>query len=175
MATSAAYPVEHVGPYAVPIVAVSQHAGMIAAMPLMDYFSAASDSQAARVTPGNGGPTRLGFDVLDLKGIDPTVMLTVLESILTGRPEDEVAEDARQSHPVVESASALVVTVTDTLRDALATADERALRDAAAEWSTMEELEGSDPENLADALKLLADLSRRAIARDHRLYCWWSL
>jgi hypothetical protein len=144
-------------------------------MPLMDYFSAATDSQAARVTPGNGGPTRLGFDVLDLKGIDPTVMLTVLESILTGRSEDEVAEDERQSHLVVESDDALVVTVTDTLRDALAGSDEQTLREAAREWATMEELEGSDPEQLADALKLLADLSRRAVGRDHRLYCWWSL
>nr|WP_277813368.1 hypothetical protein [Cellulosimicrobium sp. MM] len=42
-------------------------------------------------------------------------------------------------------------------------------------WAATEELEGSDPTDLADALHRLAALCVRADDAGHRLYCWTSL
>jgi hypothetical protein len=151
-------------------------------VPLIDYFIARDDAEAARVEPGMGGPEACGFAALPAKGIDPAVAAGTLESILTGRPYDEVTADPRQcqlltdDEEAVAEGSSLVVTVTDTLRDALATADTARLAEVAAAWSRTEELSGLvEPEVLADFLKLFADLARAAVDRGGRLYCWWAL
>ncbi|BCJ48178.1 hypothetical protein GCM10010168_25380 [Actinoplanes ianthinogenes] len=143
-------------------------------MPFMDYFTAPDDADAARVLPGSGGPAALGFDTVPVKGIDPAVNLGTLEAILTGRSYEEVSAASRQCRPVTGTdAEAFVVTVTDTLRDALAAGEP--LQRAAGAWAATEEMAGADPALLAGALEELAALARRALDRGHHLYCWWAL
>jgi len=145
-------------------------------VPLIEYFTASTDADAARVLPGSGGPAALGFDTVPAKGIDPAVVLGNLESIVTGRPYDEVMAASRQCHLLTDGeAETLVVTVTDTMRDALATAAAERLRQAAEPWAATDELAGAAPAVLADVLTQFAALSRRAVDRDHHLYCWWAL
>jgi len=145
-------------------------------MPLIDYFTASSDADAERVLPGSGGPAALGFDTVPARGIDPAVVLGNLESIITDRPYDEVTAAVRQCHLLTDGeADGFVVTVTDTLRDALAAASSERLRQAAGPWAATEELAGTAPAVLADALEQLAALARRALERAHHLYCWWAL
>src|SRR4051812_36377619 len=145
-------------------------------MPLMDYFSATDDTDAARVVPGSGGPAALGVAAFQTKGIDPAVALGTLESILTARPYDEVATASRQCQLVTGGeADALVVTVTDALRDALAAVGEQGPRRVAEKWAATDELAGTTPEILAEALDQFALLARNAVERGHHLYCWWAL
>jgi 1,2-phenylacetyl-CoA epoxidase catalytic subunit len=69
-----------------------------------------------------------------------------------------------------------VVTLTDTLRDALANADADQLTHAAIAWSATEEFRGrGDADLLGDFLNRFATLARTARSRDQSLYCWMSL
>jgi hypothetical protein len=147
-------------------------------MPLIDYFIAADDTDAARVEPGFGGPEAYGFRTLPAKGVDPCVTLANLESILTERPHDRVIADPRQCHPVRDpdpDPEALVVTVTDSLRDALAAAEPPRLREAADAWARTDEMAGVAPQTLVDFLDEFRTLARTAAGAGHRLYCWLAL
>lgn len=145
-------------------------------MPLIDYFAAANDTDAARVLPESGGPAAFGFDTFSAKGIDPAVALGKLESIMTDRPYDEVIGASRQCELLTDGdADALVVTVSDTLRDALAAASGQRLRQVAEQWAATAELSSSTHEMLADRLDRFATLARGALERGHHLYCWWAL
>ncbi len=114
---------------------------------------------------------------MELKGIDPFVVLGTLTSLLTDRPYAEVTADARHGSLVATGGDEgpWVVSVTDVLVEALASATPAALDEAAVRWAGTEELEGSDPTDLADALHRLAALCVRADDAGHRLYCWTSL
>jgi hypothetical protein len=145
-------------------------------MPLMDYFTAASDADAASVLAGSGGPAALGFDTLSAPGIDPSVALGKLESIITDRPYAEVTAASRHCHLLTDGeGDALVVTVTDTVRDALGAATDERLREVAAPWAATDELAGATPEMLADVLQRFAAMARGAGERGDHLYCWWAL
>lgn len=143
---------------------------------IYDYFSAASDDQAATVIGVDGGPTAegSGFDTAPVGGIDPVVQLGTLEALLTGTPYDDVTEDPRAGHNLVmsEDYDQIVITVTDALATALAAADDARLAVISAPWSQTDELAGSDPTALTGFLRELAALARRAEASGHRLYCW---
>jgi hypothetical protein len=145
-------------------------------MPLIDYFVAADDTVAARVVAGSGGPESIGFDTLYAKGIDPAVTLGTLESIMTGCSYDAVTDQPRHCHPITDaSQEAFVVTVTDTMRDALAHADAGHLSTTAHTWARTDELRGVAAEDLLKLLEAFAALARRAVEHGQRLYCWWSL
>ncbi len=145
-------------------------------MPLIDYFTAPSDTDAARVHLGSGGPATLGFDTVSAKGIDPAVALGNLESIMTDRPYEEVVNRSRQCDLLTDDEEdALVVTVTDTLRDALAAAHDERRRHTAEQWAATEELAHTTPEMLADFLGQFATLASSASERGHHHYCWWAL
>jgi hypothetical protein len=163
---------------------------------LFDYFSAASDEAAASTIDLVGGPgaplaepSRTGmanahltgasggapFDTVDAKGIDPTVQLWKLEALLTSRDYDQIAVGPRAGKALVirDEGEGAVVTLTDELQDALATADGAQLASVAVPWSQTEEFWGQgDPQILAALLHELAELARRARGRDERLYCW---
>jgi hypothetical protein len=137
---------------------------------LIEYFAAASDKAAA--TYLDNGPGDAGVSAPDL---DPAVVLANLESILTGVNEDVVLDNPRLADMVDETGNLTVYTVTDELRDALATASADELADAAESLVEMEELEGAEPDDVDTALEALADLARTATAANERLYCWISL
>ena len=145
-------------------------------MPLIEYFAAADDADAARVLTEPGGPAATGFDAVAAKGIDPAVVLGNLESIITGRSYGEVTAAPRQCHLITDGdAEAFVVTVTDTLRDSLGAAGAERLRQVAEPWAATEELAGAEPAMLVEVLEQFAALARRALEQGQHLYCWWAL
>ncbi|MEU5402248.1 hypothetical protein ABZ348_23465 [Streptomyces sp. NPDC005963] len=148
-------------------------------MVMCDYFSASSDDAAVGVLDQFGGPDTSVFDVVSLKGVDPVVVVAQLEAILTGCTYDEAARRPRAgkllSSPDAESA--FIVSVSDTVQEALATATPAALIEAAGPWSETDELQtsGMDAEAALEVLVLLSALAGRAGSTGHRMYCWWAL
>ncbi|WP_426311525.1 hypothetical protein [Cellulosimicrobium sp. E-16] len=149
---------------------------------LTDYFSAPDDAQAgsaARTGPSSPDPltNQPVFPTVELKGIDPFVVLGTLAGLLTDRPYAEAKTDPRHGSLVATAGDEgpWVVAVTDELVTALAATTPNALDAVAVRWAATEELEGSDPADLADALRRLAELCVRADDAGHRLYCWTSL
>ncbi|SCE44373.1 hypothetical protein GA0115235_119935 [Streptomyces sp. DpondAA-F4a] len=148
-------------------------------MVICDYFSAPDDDAAVRVLDEYGGPDASAFDVVSLKGMDPVVATARLETVLTGCTYEEASRRPRAgrllSSPDAESA--FVVSVSDTLREALASASPEDLVEAAGPWAGTEELRASGvtSETAVEALELLSGVAVRARAAGHRLYCWWAL
>ncbi len=146
---------------------------------MCDYFSAADDETAVHVLDQPGGPNPAKFDVVPLKGIDPVVMLAQLEAILTGCTYDEASTRPRSGQLLTspEDEAAFVVSVSDTLQEALAMALQSALAEAAQSWSQTDEgrQQALTSETALDVLILLSGLAGRARSAGLRLYCWWSL
>ncbi|AVH60538.1 hypothetical protein [Streptomyces dengpaensis] len=148
-------------------------------MVMCDYFAASGDAVAVRVLDQPGGPDPATFDVVPLKGIDPVVAMAQLEAILTGCTYDEASERPRagQLFSSPDAASAFIVSVSDTLQEALASATHVSLAEAAGPWSETDELRqgGITSGTGLDVLVLLAALAGRARPAGLRLYCWWAL
>ena len=168
------------------------------------YFAAAGDTEAAEALIRPGGPlgwpevvghrrvgflrkepvvTELGpaYDGFAVDGYDPVVSMGTLEALLTGRSYDAVAEHPRQGGTVSPDPpeGRLVVTLTDTLRDALASADDDRLADVARAWGETEELADGDrgpaPAGAhLEFLRRLRALARRATDSGQSLYCYWT-
>ncbi|GAB4062124.1 hypothetical protein GCM10028777_00880 [Angustibacter speluncae] len=120
------------------------------------------------------------LDTLELRGIDPFVQLATLEAIMTGRAYEDVIQDERHGRAVAEDDEgvAAVVTLTDSVRDALAAADEAELARVAPLWLRTEEFAVRDDEDREFFTGLFADLAalaRRAHADELHLYCWMSV
>lgn len=145
------------------------------AVPIVDYFTSSDDKTAERAI--DEGPEALGFPTLPANGIDPSIAVGELESLLTGVPVGDVNAMDRHCRRVrQDDEPPFVVTVTDSLRDALAGATDDVLRQVASQWAATDQLAGDV--SAADALDFLtrfAVLARGAIHRGDRLYCWWAL
>ncbi|MEV6549183.1 hypothetical protein AB0M57_10780 [Streptomyces sp. NPDC051597] len=143
------------------------------------YFAAADDDDAVRaVVREDGEPTATGYDGFDVNGMDPTTDLLPAEAALTGRSAETVQGDPRHGHLLasIDEGELLCLTLTDSLRDALADADQSLLREVAREWATSDVFwTPLDPESLTEFLTQTADLASRAVARGQRLYCWISV
>ncbi|MFD9600860.1 hypothetical protein [Streptomyces sp. NPDC059970] len=144
---------------------------------LYGYFAAADDGDAVRaVVRDDDQPSGTGYDQLVVKGIDPVVELTPAETLMTGRSAAEVQSDPRHGSLIgmVGDGEVVVVSLTDALRDALATCDTRFLHDVATGWSRTEGVfyYPADPEDLTSFLKQLSGLAGRAVTQGARLYCW---
>lgn len=132
---------------------------------LTDYFVAASDEAAAAVDLDAPLP-----HALDGGGIDPLVELGSLEEILTGRTFDDILDD--EWDPVAEGdGDVVVVRISPHLERALVDVTDARLAEAAVPWSATEELEGSDPADLAAFAQRLAALARRARDEGGHVYC----
>ena len=143
---------------------------------LYDYFAADDDAAAAATLEHSPDPKC--FDVLDVRGIEPVVQLATLEVRLRGIDYAQVAADPRQCALLSDPSREYrwVVTITDTLRDALANAHTEQLTQAAVAWSTTEEFRGhGDSDLLCGILNRFATLARTALSRGQHLYCWMSL
>src|SRR4051794_10195567 len=110
---------------------------------LYDYFSAADDDEAVSVQgwpagpacPPNGVEPK---DMIDLKGIDPAVMLGTLEALLTGVPYDQLLRHPRNTVPLTpweDGEEQGVVTIADEVTAVLAGASDDRLREVAGPWS----------------------------------------
>lgn len=143
---------------------------------LYNYFAAADDDTAAMTLEDSPDPAR--FDVLDVAGIEPVIQLATLEALLRAVEYEQVAADPRHSALLSDPGdeSRWVVTLTDSLRDALADASADHLARTALSWSQTEEFRsGGDAALLGDFLARFAHLARTARSRDQHLYCWISL
>jgi len=136
-----------------------------------DYFSAPSDEAAARAVTDD--LSRPAYDVLETKGLFPDYHLVPVEVLLTGRSAEAVKEGPRHGRLVasVDDDQVMVVTVSDELTASLAAASGAQLAEAAGSWSQFEDFQGMDTSGLARFLTDLADLARRATARNEHLYC----
>ncbi|MFJ5880274.1 hypothetical protein [Kitasatospora cineracea] len=145
-------------------------------MTLCDYFSAPDDATAVAVLDAPDGP---GPDPVPLKGVDPVVVIARLEAVLTGCGYEEARARPRAGRLLSDPQhdEAFVVSLTDTLAEALAALPPDRLLPAATAWSATEELrlDGVTPATAADALHALSALAQRARTAGHRLYCRWSL
>lgn len=159
-------------------VGLSDVGATICGMPLCDYFSAADDQAAVAVLQTLGGPGQAGLDVVLLKNVDPVVAIVQLEAVMTSCSYEEARERPRSgqllSSPEGES---FVISVSDTLLDALATASRDDLVRFAEPWSMTDELRqlGFSVDVTVEILEGLAELAQRAKAAGLRLYCWWAL
>ncbi|WP_338894376.1 hypothetical protein WBG99_00540 [Streptomyces sp. TG1A-60] len=151
----------------------------ISSMTLCDYFSAVDDQAAIAVLQSPGGPGRAEFDVFLLKNIDPVVAIAQLEAIMTGCSYEEASERPRSGQLLSspEDGPPFVVSLSDSLFDALVTAGDDDLARIAELWSKTDELRQIriSVEVSADVLKGLVGLAQRAQASGQRLYCWWAL
>lgn len=154
---------------------------------LTDYFRAA-DRDAARtllaerelgpLAPVPGLPT---VDGVDAKGVDPHVVLAALVAAIAGADAvGDAVGDAPLVWPDEDDEAALaegpwVVELHDTVRDALASVDDDDAAAVAARWATAEELQGATGEDLRPLVVALAELARRAVDDDDRLYGWTCL
>jgi hypothetical protein len=115
-----------------------------------------------------------GTLVVQSKGVDPTNLARLAE-IPTGRSYDEVSADPRQAALIgparnEEIDGRMVLSVTDSLRDALASLEPSALPQVARQWASAE-LDATARDNATLFLVALAELARRAVVDSNRLYC----
>lgn len=148
-------------------------------MVMCDYFAAPDDDTAVRVLEQPGGPAPSVFDVVSLKGVDPVVAMARLEAILSGCTYEEASQRPRSGQLLSspEAESAFIMSVSDTLWEALASATRTAPAEAAGRWSETDELRqhGVTAETAAEMVDLLSGLADRARSAGNRLYCWWAL
>jgi hypothetical protein len=144
---------------------------------LTDYFVARDDQDAARAHAAIAGPKKLGFKTAEWKSIDPAVNLAVLEEIVNGTNMLEWIK-AHPDEPVRVAGSDeedhWVFRVTAQHAETLANLPDD-VRSIAERWAKSEELDGSDPSDLADVLVSLRGLAREARDTRQGLYCWVSL
>jgi hypothetical protein len=171
------------------------------------FFAAPDDEAALEAERRAGGPlgwprltghrksglfrkepivTELGpaFDGFAARGYDPVVTLGTLEELLTGRTFASITDDPRSGGSPGDDEGVPedhgVITLTDSLRDALASADDSRLAEVVGPWSQTEELQQPGWEEVTPAehlefMRALRDLARRAAGAGHRLYCYFAL
>jgi hypothetical protein len=136
-----------------------------------DYYRAPDRTSAVEAWDDSrlGAADVFTLDVVDGKGIDPAVMLVSFQSLLTGVPWDElptgelIAGD--EGGPWIEE-------LPERLRDTLADAEERRLRELAERWVRMEEFWWEPTaDDVLPFLGELVALARRARDRGELLYC----
>ena len=123
------------------------------------------------------------FDGFHARGYDPMVNMGTLEALLRGVEYESLQDDPRWGGSPTDdepNEDRGVITLTDTLRDALASASDNDLRRAAEAWSDTEELRQPGWEDVAvedhvEFLKRLRQLSVAARDRGDHLYCYFEL
>ncbi|MEU6513967.1 hypothetical protein [Streptomyces sp. NPDC046978] len=141
---------------------------------IYDYYAATDDTQALALFEDDSMVDPFG--TLGLKGVDPYLILGTVEAHLTGVSEEQVEADPRFCELLndPEQDGPWLVSLTDTLRDALAAATSERLLETATAWTHTEDGGGEDPRLMADFLERLGELARDAGLR-RRLYCGMSL
>lgn len=168
------------------------------------YFTAPDDASAAQAEARPGGPLgwpvvtgtrRIGlfrkepvleslgpaYEGFAARGYDPVVNLGTLEAILRDVAYESLEDDPRWGgSPSTDDPPEghAVISVTDSLRDALHSASDESLRRAVDRWSATEELRAWDDVTADDHLRFvqqLKSLSRSAAAAGQHLYCYYAL
>jgi hypothetical protein len=150
---------------------------------LCDYFRAADDAAAiSLMEQTDGGPVAVAgdgpLDAIDLKGIEPHVILGRLVALVAGVPwhsrlvSTELLWSGGDEGPWMMS-------IEDTARDTLAAVVPGAqTSELSAEWGRIEELAQPGPlpaDQLVPVIEEIAGLARRARDTGEHLYCWCCL
>lgn len=154
---------------------------------LCDYFIADDDKQAEAVIDWPGGPAagvpKRGFfgratgglPTVEGRGVEPVVVLGMLQQLLTGKSFDDQLADPQSPRMVAmrDEGERLVIRIGDDLVRALSRVELARLQSLAHPWADIEEFHGqADPLELAFFLEALRDLARRAEDSPGSLYCW---
>ncbi|MEV7119623.1 hypothetical protein [Kitasatospora griseola] len=144
---------------------------------LFGYFAAADDDDAlGAIVRDDDEPFGAGYDGTVVKGIDPVVALEPAAELVTGQSGAELRADPRCGALVgmIEDGEVVVLALSNVLRDALARQGDAALGEVAERWATADEVfhGPADAGQLAEFLRELARIARRAAARGAGLYCW---
>lgn len=144
---------------------------------ITDYFIAGSDTEAARFL--DGGVHAAGLDQDDLhmaKGVDPFVMLGALEAALTDLPYAEISGDRTPPVGMGGSGESGIVRVRGTLTAALADLAPGRVPEVAESWAGTEEFgPDADEDAVAEFLRSMSGLARRAVVQGREMYCWFSV
>jgi hypothetical protein len=138
---------------------------------LADYFRAPDVAAAQEHLTDHDGASPLDtFDGADLKNLDPTMHLSRLLALMTGRPYslDLAVSNLVWEHP--SSEGPWVVVFDDEVRDTLAGIPAGRLPDLAAQWAAA--LEAHD---LLGPAQQLTGLATRARDAGEPLFCWMAL
>jgi hypothetical protein len=135
---------------------------------IIKFFLAPDDEVAA--TAVDGGPDDT-FESVTFGNFDADLALLEWDSLLTGRPFDDLLLASASEVITDEDDGALIVAASVELQQALADASDTDLVRVARLWADERAAEGEtvDPELAREILTELARLSRTP---DHRLYCW---
>lgn len=162
---------------------VSYRCGQLPGMGVLcDYFRAADDAAAIGVMEQtDGGPAAVAgggpVDAIDLKGIEPHVILGQLVALAAGVPWSaglvgtELIWSGGDEGPWLMS-------IQDTVRDTLAAVTTAQMPELSAQWGRIEELASPGPlppGQLVPVIEEIAGLARRARDTGQHLYCWCSL
>lgn len=150
---------------------------------LFDYFRASGEAEVRRHMDENDAfsPVPATFDGIELKTIDPSVILGQLVAFAIGQEWSTDLVDERLIWPEggeqdVTHQGPWVSVLDDVTRDTLAGIPAECVPDLAERWATVEEFGGfADPEFLRDVVADLAALAARAREHGESLYCWMSL
>jgi hypothetical protein len=125
-------------------------------------------------TPGPAEPV---YDTVEVKGIDPVVMISTLEAILTGVSYEEIIAGPRAGQVLDDrdGGERLIVALSDEIQEALASADQETIDRVVPEWLRTEEFGMTAGWSVPDVARIVGDLAglaRRAKERGDKLYCW---
>lgn len=142
---------------------------------VIKFFVAASHEAAAATA--ERGPDGV-FESLTFGNFDVEEALIEWESIFTGRSFQELVDDdvPETVADADDGKGPLVLSVSRTLQDALATAGKHRLPEVGRLWVAERAGDGEafDPEIAVRILSGMAELARAAGQRDEGLYCWVS-
>ncbi len=143
---------------------------------LCDYFTAASAADARAALDWPGGPSSAArHRTVTLPGMEPTTWMGKLELVLTGRTFDEVLRDPTGGVTAFkDGGERLIVAVTSSLQDALASLGDSQIAAVATTWARPDDFFGTttNQEVAERALRALIDLVRAGRADGESLYCW---
>ena len=156
---------------------------------LCEYFVATDDATAASIAEWPSGPSqppesrgwRRGvgdpLPTVHAGGIEPVVLLAILEGLLTGRDDGDLIDgNAARQVSKGNRGEPMVFGTSDASIDALATATGDQTSTVSVRWAEAEEFDGmADPAELTRGLTQLAGLAREARRANARVYCWMSL
>jgi hypothetical protein len=157
---------------------------------LIDYFCAADAASVVRLLERTDGGSPLyaqpGFDGVEAKGVDPTVVLGMLVAAIRQVPwEVDLVDDtpvwptcplpgpddpASEDNPWMTGP--WVTELRPEVRDTLAEVRDADLPTVVVQWARAEELYGARPDDLRPVAEDLVRLARRAREVGEQLYCW---
>ena len=144
---------------------------------ICEYFVAVDDAQATAVIDWPGGPSkpppRQGWRrtppeapaAVSADGIDPVVLMAVLEGLLTNSDDGEIVDqDATRDVATRRGGERMIFATSDALIDALAALPADRALPVATQWATAEEFGGlADPVEFARGIGL--ELCRSQVAQ----------